>query len=304
MFGLAYLGEIAALGTSFCWTTTASFFAVASRRVGSVTVNRTRLLLAVVFLTLTHWILRGSPIPTAAHASHWFWLGISGVIGLVVGDALLFQAFVWVGPRLGMLMMSLAPIIAALVARFFLGESLLPLQWLAILVTLFGVALVILDRRRPRLPESEESHYVKGILFGLGAAAGQAIGLVLAKRGLEGDFNALSGNVIRMLTAASVTWILAVAMRQAGEPLRRLRADHRAMLPLFLGALTGPYIGVWLSLIAVQKTEVGVASTLMALPPVFLLPIGRFFFKESIGYQAVLGTIVAVAGVAMLFLVT
>lgn len=304
MFGLAYLGEIAALGTSLCWTTTASFFAVASRRVGSVTVNRSRLLLAVAFLTLTHLALHGSLIPFAAEPSRWFWLGISGVIGLVVGDSMLFQAFVWVGPRLGMLMMSLAPIIAALVALFFLGESLLPLQWLAIVVTLCGVALVILDRRRPPMPEREESHYVKGILFGLGAAAGQAIGLVLAKRGLEGHFDALSGNVIRMLTAASVTWILAVAMRQAGEPLRRLRADRKALPPLFLGALTGPYIGVWLSLIAVQRTEVGIASTLMALPPVFLLPIGRFVFKESIGYQAVLGTIVAVAGVAMLFLVT
>jgi len=301
--GIVYLGELAALATSLCWSSTATFFTLASRRVGSVTVNRTRLALALIFLALTHWIVRGSLIPWTAEPSRWFWLGSSGVVGLVVGDAFLFQAFVWIGPRISMLMMSLAPIIAALFAWFFLGETLAPLQWLAIMVTLSGVAMVILDRQRPALPEHEESHYTRGILFALGAATGQAIGLVLAKRGLQGDFDALSGNVIRMLTAVSVTWIVAVLMRQAGEPLRRLRADRKAIPPLLLGAVTGPYIGVWLSLIAVQRTEVGIASTLMALPPVFLLPIGRFVFQESIGYRALLGTLVAVAGVAMLFLV-
>lgn len=299
----AYLGELAALGTSVCWSATASFFTLASRRVGSVTVNRTRLVLAVGFLSLTHWAARGSLLPLTAEPARWFWLGTSGVVGLVMGDAFLFQAFVWVGPRIGMLMMSLAPIIAALLAQFFLGENLVPFQWLAIVVTLVGVGMVILDRRRPAASDGEERNFARGILFGLGAAAGQATGLVLAKRGLVGDFDALSGNLIRMLTAASVIWILALLLKQAGETFRRLRAERRVILPLLGGAFTGPYIGVWLSLIAVQRTEVGIASTLMALPPVFLLPIGRVVFKESIGFQAILGTLVAVAGVAMLFLI-
>ncbi len=299
----AYLGELAALSTSVCWSATASFFTVASRRVGSVTVNRTRLALALGFLALTHWAVRGSLVPLTAEPARWFWLGSSGVVGLVMGDAFLFQAFVWVGPRIGMLMMSLAPIIAALLALFFLGENLAPLQWLAIVVTLAGVGMVILDRRRPVPADGEKPDFARGILFGLGAAAGQAIGLVLAKRGLEGDFDALSGNLIRMLAAAGVIWVVALLLKQAGETLRRVRAERRVILPLVGGALTGPYIGVWLSLIAVQRTEVGIASTLMALPPVFLLPIGRLVFKESIGFQAIIGTLVAVAGVAILFLI-
>jgi drug/metabolite transporter (DMT)-like permease len=299
----AYLGELAALTTSVCWSATASFFTVAARRVGSVAVNRTRLALAVVLLGLTHWAIRGSLIPWQAEPSRWFWLGTSGVVGLVLGDAFLFQAFLWVGPRIGMLMMSLAPIIAALLALFFLGENLVPMQWVAIVTTLVGVAMVVLDRRRPEPASGEKPNFARGLIFGLGAATGQAVGLVLAKRGLEGDFDALSGNLMRMIAATAVIWVVAVLMRQAGATLRRVGSERKVILPLLGGAITGPYIGVWLSLIAIQRTEVGIASTLMALPPVFLLPIGRVVFKETIGLQAILGTLVAVGGVAMLFLV-
>lgn len=299
----AYLGELAALTTSVCWSATASFFTVAARQVGSVAVNRTRLALAVAFLALTHWALRGSLIPLEAEPARWFWLGLSGVVGLVLGDAFLFQAFLWVGPRIGMLMMSLAPIIAAILALFFLGENLVPLQWLAIVITLAGVAMVVLDRRRPEPAAGEKPNFARGLVFGLGAATGQAVGLVLAKRGLEGEFDALSGNLIRMIAAVGVIWIVAVLLRQAGDTLRRIGSGRKVLLPLLGGALTGPYIGVWLSLIAIQRTEVGIASTLMALPPVFLLPIGRVVFKETIGLQAVLGTLVSVGGVAMLFLI-
>ncbi len=76
------------------------------------------------------------------------------------------------------------------------------------------------------------------------------------------------------------------------------------MLWLILGgAFSGPFLGVSFSLLAVQRAEVGVASTLMALPPVILLPIGYYVFKERFGWQAVAGTLVAIAGVAILFLV-
>ena len=299
----AYVGELAALTTSLCWSATASFFTVAARQIGSVAVNRARLALAVAFLGLTHWLALGTLVPLSAEPGRWFWLGSSGVIGLVLGDAFLFQAFLWVGPRIGMLMMSLAPVMAAILALVFLGEMLLPMQWGAIVITLSGVAMVVLDPRRPAPAAGEKPNFGRGILSGLGAAAGQAVGLILAKQGLAGDFNALSANLIRMIAAGSVIWIVALLRRQAGTTLRGISAQPKVLLPLLGGALTGPYIGVWLSLIAIQRTHVGIASTLMALPPVFLLPIGRFVFRESIGIQAILGTLIAIGGVATLFLV-
>jgi len=296
-------GEVAALSTAVCWSATAIFFTFAGRRVGSVVVNRTRLVMALILISLTHWILMGSPFPGSAEPERWLWLGLSGVIGLALGDAFLFQAYLWVGPRLGMLMMSLAPVIAALLAFAFLGEQLSFVQWLGVSVTLVGIALVVLEGNRGARPAPEKRDYRRGILFGIGAASGQAIGLVLAKQGLQGDFSALSGNWIRMASAVFALWGVTLLSGRAGPTVRKLAADRRALLPILGGAITGPFIGVWLSLIAVQLTQVGVASTLIALPPVFLLPIGAVVFKEKVGMGAVAGTVVAMVGVALLFLV-
>ncbi len=276
-------------------------FTLAGRRVGSAVVNRTRLLLAVILLVLTHWIVLGSLLPWGADPERWFWLAISGIVGLVLGDAFLFQAFLWIGPRLSMLMMSLAPVIAALAAWIFLDEQLAAGQIFGILLVLGGTAWVVLERNGNQ--QRENRVYLRGILFGLGAATGQALGLVLAKNGLYGDFSPISANLIRMLTAMIVLWTITLFQGKAHATLQKLNANRRIMLFLSVGVIMGPFLGVSLSLFAVQQTTVGVASTLMALTPVFLLPISYIFFEERFGWGAIFGTFVAIAGVAILFLV-
>ncbi len=297
----AYAGQIAALLTSLAFSITSTMFTLAGRRVGSAVVNRTRLILAVILLTLTHWIVLGSLLPWDADPIRWLWLGLSGIVGLVMGDAFLFQAFVWIGPRLSMLMMSLAPVIAALVAWIFLGEQLTPGQIIGMLLVLGGIAWVVLSRNRQQQRENRD--YLRGILFGLGAATGQALGLVLAKNGLFGDFSPISANVIRMVTAMLVLWGITLFQGKARTTFQLLIVNRKAMVFLSVGVIAGPFLGVSLSLFAVQQTSVGVASTLMALTPVFLLPISYFFFEERFGWGVIFGTFVAIAGVAILFLV-
>ncbi len=297
-------GEIAALLTSLMFSGTSTFFTLAGRRVGSLVLNRLRLVVAFIFLSLAHWFILGSPLPLGAEPERWFWLAISGVVGLVIGDAFLFQAFIWIGPRLSMLLMSLAPIIAALLAWMFFGETLSLAQLLGVAITLSGVAWVVLERNGQSRPEGLDApSYARGILFGLGGATGQAVGLVTAKLGAGGDFSALSGTLIRMLSAMVLLWLVTLIQRQARATFRQLAVNPQALIFILAGAFTGPFIGVTLSLVAVQRTEVGIASTLMALPPVFLLPISYLVFKERYGWQAILGTLVALVGVGLLFLV-
>ena len=198
-------------------------------------------------------------------------------------------------------MMSLAPIIGAGLAWLFLDESLVPLQIAGILIAISGIAWVILDKNNTTQKKPE--NYYKGILFGLGAASGQAAGLVLAKNGLWGNFSPISGNVIRMLSAATFMWILAAGKGEIKETIGSVINDRRGLYLTILGAFTGPFIGVSLSLLALQHTKVGVASTLMSMPPVILLPVGYFYFKEKFGWGAIIGTIIAILGVSMLFLV-
>ena len=296
----AYLGELAALGTSLAFSFGSTLFTAAGRRLGSVVVNRTRLLIAAILLSTTHWILLGNIWPLDAAPERWFWLGLSGVVGLVLGDLFLFQAFVLIGPRLTMLMMSLAPVIAALQAWLFLGESLSGRQIFGILLTLAGIAWVVMDGNGKH---RNDRNYGRGILLGLGGAIGQATGFVLAKNGLGGNFSPISANLIRMLAAIVVLWGMTFFQRQVRSTFQTLRKDPKGVFITAAAAFMGPFMGVSLSLFALQRVEVGVASTLTSLPPIFLLPISYFFFKERFGWGAVAGTLVAMAGVAALFLV-
>ena len=296
------LGELASLATAILWTGSATFFTVASRRLGSVVLNRTRLLLAVIFLLITHTLLLGSPLPLDASPDRWLWLGLSGVIGLAIGDAMLFQAYVLIGARLGLLMLSTAPLISALLAWALLGERLLPIEWLGVLLTIAGIAWVV-TRGSGTLLDRHQPHYMQGIVLGLGAAVCQAAGYTLSKLGLGGDFPALSGVVIRMLAGFVALWGWTLVRDEVGETFARLSQDRGALLPAVAGAIVGPFLGVWMSLIGVQLARVGVASTIMALPPVFSLPVSRFILKENINWQAWAGTFVAIVGSALLFLI-
>jgi drug/metabolite transporter (DMT)-like permease len=120
---------------------------------------------------------------------------------------------------------------------------------------------------------------------------------------MMGDFSPFAGNAIRMLAAMVVFWLMTFAQRQGRETVEAVRRDRSALKLIAVGAFIGPVLGVSASLLAVQHAEIGVASTLMALPPIFLLPISYFAFGERFGWQTVAGTLVAMAGVALLFLV-
>jgi len=243
----------------------------------------------------------GIPLPLHAEPERWLWLGLSGIVGLVLGDIFLFRAFVSIGPRLSMLMMSLAPVIATIQAWIFLSETMSAGQMAGILITLGGITWVVMERNGNNNQRNRD--YARGILYGLGGAIGQATGLVLAKNGLFGEFSPISGNVIRMITAAVVLWMMTFIQREAGKTLRTLAEDRRGVGFTIAGAIAGPFLGVSFSLLSLQRTEVGVASTLMALPPLFLLPLSYVIFKERFGWGAVAGTFLAVFGVAILFLV-
>jgi len=297
------IGGLAALGTSILWAAGSTFFTFASRELGSVTVNRVRLLLATIFLAITHLAINGALIPVNVEPETWFWFVLSGVIGLVLGDAFLFQAFVWIGPRLSMLLMSLAPVISVIFSWIFLAERLTLIQVLGIGITVLGVSTVILDRGKPNQANGQNRNYLKGLLFGLGGAVGQALGLITSKVGLNAGVSPLSGNLIRIFSAAVIMWVIALLMNQAKVTIDSVWQSGRARSFLLMGTLAGPFLGVWLSLVAIQHTPVAVATTLMSLAPIILLPVGKIVFKESIGWRAIVGTVVAVSGVVMLFLV-
>ena len=295
------MGELAALSAAFLWALSSILFSVSGKQIGSASLNRIRLSFALIFLLITHIILYRTPLPIDASLDQWIWLGLSSLIGLVIGDLLLFQSFIMVGPRLAMLVMAITPVISTLFAWIFLSETLSIFQLSGIFLTISGIAIVILDRNNSQNLIYTERHKWIGILFGVGAALGQSIGLIFAKKGLPPEFPAISGVVIRVLVATISVWIFAIVTKQFKKSFQQIKLFPNAIKFALLGSMVGPFIGVWLSLVAVQFAKVGIASTLMALTPIFHLPVAAFL-KEKISKQAIFGTLLAMVGVAIIFL--
>jgi len=293
-----YLGESAALLTSLCWSLNSVCFTVAGRRVGSASVNLVRLLMAWALLVLLHLALYGSLFPVQAGATRLGWLGMSGLIGFALGDAVLFESFLLIGPRLAMLLMTLSPIFSALLAWLFLGQNLSLPKVLAMVVTLGGIAWVVWGGG----DHEAHPHLWRGILLGIGGALGQSVGLVFSMKGLAGGFPPISANLIRVTAGLAALLLYFGATGRLVGALGGLR-DGRATAFIGLGAVTGPVLGVVLSLVAIAKAPMGVAATLMSLSPVILLPVSHFGFKEKVGGHAILGTLLALAGAAALFFV-
>ena len=297
---MPYIGETAALFTSLCWAISAVGITIASQRIGAVATNRVRVLLALLALLVINAVLYGQPIPLQAGGARWFWLMLSGVVGLALGDAFLFRAFEDVGPRIGLLLLSVAPVFGSIIAWVFFGETLTMLQIAGIVVTLAGISWVVLVR--PDEGTVRPEHHLRGIVFGLLGALGQAVGLVLARPGMNDNFPAFAATLIRMIAAVIFLWGIALFQKEVIATVDAVRKDTVALRWAAFGTLFAAVIGISASLFALQHAEIGVASTLMVLPPVFMLPIGYFVFKERLNWQAIAGTLLAIVGVALLFL--
>ncbi len=300
---MAFYGEIAALFTAACWSFNSVVFTLAGKRVGSSAVNSVRLWIAFPALLLLHGVLFGTPFPFNIELSRFFYLGLSGVIGFVIGDAMLFESFLLIGPRRAMLLALLVPVFGAFLAWVFLGETLRLLEIVSILVTIGGVAWVVVEETTPAAENASSPPRKKllGIWLAVGGAAGQALGLLFSRLGLANDYSAISATLVRVGVAGLLLALLNLLQGKLRGHLIAMK-DGKALLQITAGSLTGPVLGVTLSLVAIAHAHIGVASTLMSLTPVMLLPVSHFLFREMITCRAIIGTLVALLGVVLLFL--
>ena len=221
---------------------------------------------------------------------------ISGLVGFTLGDLFLMKALTIVGARITMLVMALVPPITTLIGYFLLGETLSPRHYLGMVLTISGVAIVILTRQSGN---KKLKYSLVGMLFALIGTVGQAVGLVLSKYGM-GDYNAFAATQIRIIAGAAGFTILLFYLR-AWHKLATTFKDKPALTFATVGTVFGPFLGVYLSLLAVQKTATGVASTIMSLVPVLIIPLSVLLFKEKVNAREILGALIAVTGVGIMF---
>lgn len=294
---MPYIGEISAIVTACLWSVTSYLFAFAAEKVGSVQVNINRIILAAVVLFL---IVAVSGIDYTLSTSQVVYLIISGVVGLVIGDSFLFKTYQLIGARLGMIMMSLVPAISAVLAWLFLDEFITPLGIFGMVVTISGVILVVTEKA----PGSVHRNYNKvGILYGFLGAAGQAGGLILAKFAFaESYVNGFVASFARLSSAGIIILAGGLLLKRYRNPIKTYRNEIPALRATIAATVLAPVLGVTLSLVAIEFTKVGIASTLMALVPIIMLPISKYYYKEKVSLRAVTGAFIAVFGVVVLFL--
>jgi drug/metabolite transporter (DMT)-like permease len=310
---MQYFGEILSLGVAISWTATALFAEVACKRIGSLQLNLIRMFLSLFFLGITLWCFTGAPYPLYADSKTWFWLSLSGFVGYVLGDYCLFNSYVLIGSRFGQLFMTLAPPAAAISGWMILGEKLSLHAWIGMMVTLCGIGMSVFSKGTThklglKLP-------LKGILLGIGAGIGQGVGLVLSKVGMnyyKMSVPATDINHFMTLLPFASTFIRAITgmlgyfvmmwFRKELYTMPIAFRNGKGMNAALWATMFGPFIGVSVSLMAVQYTEAGIASTLMALTPIFILWPSHLIFKQKVTIREVIGAIISVLGVSLFFI--
>jgi len=306
-----YIGETAALATALLWAFTSLFFAEAGKLLGSFRVNNIRLLVAVVIYCLVLVLTTGRLWPAELNQQQFLWLAASGMVGLVMGDGCGFKALVMIGPRLTTLLYAAAPIIATVISWIFLDEKLGTWSVIGIVVTITGITWVVLERTYGGNSDgpADRNHpdagsRLKGVFLGLGAAGGQAIGLVMAKQAMAysgGTVEPLEASFVRMSCALVLIWLIAAGRRQLPSTLAAMK-NLKGLGFTSAGAVVGPFLGVWMSLVAITYIATGIAATLNAMTPVLIIPLVILYYKEKVSARALIGAVVAVGGVAIIYL--
>jgi drug/metabolite transporter (DMT)-like permease len=295
---MPYLGELSALLTALLWSGTSLAFSSAAVKIGPLQLNINRMILACVFLSATILIFN---FDISISSNQIIYLSISGVIGLVFGDSFLFKAYQLIGARISMLLMALSPAMAAILAFLFLDESLSMWGAIGMIVTITGIAFVILERSEQ--PGVKITTNKVGIFYGILGALGQAAGLIFAKFAFqEGEVDKMVATFIRIFASVVILLPAAIILKKYLNPITLYKNNMRAFGATLIGTILGPYLGITFSLVAINYTKVGIASTLMSTMPILMLPMIRYIYKEKLTIRAITGAFIAVAGVAILFL--
>jgi len=292
-------GEIAALITAFSWTVSALAFESASLRIGSLPVNIIRLVSGFIFLSMLCLIMRGMILPFDASPENWIWLSLSGLVGFLFGDLFLFKSYTIIGSRFSMLIMTLVPPITALSGWIILGERLTLLNYLGMMLTFSGICIAIFSRDG----ESEKLRLKlspRGILFAFFGALGQALGLVLSKFGMK-DYDPFAATQIRII-AGIAGFAMLVSLLGRWKKVYSSLFNSKGMVSTITGSFFGPFLGVSFSLISVKHTQTGIASTIMALVPVLIIPPAILLYRKKVTALEIAGAVISVCGVSLFFL--
>jgi len=291
------IGEASCVGAALCWAVAVILFRPGIARYGAPAVNLAKCTIATVLLGLTTLALGQVTDLRAAPAAAVAWIAVSGLVGMTIGDTALFASVNRLGVHRALLLQTLAPLCTAALARLAYGEHLVPAQALGGVVVLGGVALVILQQR-PARERGGPAALLPGVLLGVLGAVGQGSGVVLAKIGMA-ELPFLAASFVRLATATvGLLAVLAASGRSAD--IARVLGTGLAYRALLVPSVLGTYVAILLMMAGIAFAPASVAAVLLSLPPVFSLFIEARVSGTPITLRGLVGTALAVGGVALI----
>ena len=289
------MGELASIGAAFFWAAASLLFATLGRSIRPTALNFLKCSIALVLMAVT-WLIVG-PSGSTPSSPQLGYLVVSGLIGLTIGDSAYFAALTRLGPRKTLLFSALTPFVTALMGSIFLSEDITAVMLVGMVLTVSGVLWVVLDRSGTATPAVALK---SGAAFAALALSCQAGGSILTKLG-TGELSSLEVSIVRLL-AGSIGLIFVVSARTQWRDVASAFESRRQFLTLLVALFFGTYLGVWLMNTGLKYTYAGIAATLNSTSPIWILPMAHVFAGDRVTPRSLVGALLAVAGVAILFL--
>lgn len=295
-------GEVLAVSAALIWGFGVTAFTAASRRSDPFAVSFARLPLGMLLLGIAFFVLNGRAWPAGIGAGSHFWLGLSGTLGLTIGDTALFYASTHIGPRRATLMLTTAPVFTTVTAWIMLDEKLGLLALVGIGVIIAGVVLAVTGRDSGGGPFRSLPAPVlrRGLAAGLLCGLGTGLGNTCAKIGM-GPMDPLAATYVRMAWAALSMGVILLFNPRLRSAVPLLFA-RKVAGPLAAGVVLGPFVGMWFAISSLKLTDAGVATVLLNTTPLTVLLPSWLFYRDPPTARSLLGVMVAIGGGILLFI--
>ena len=294
--------ELAGLATALLWAFTAICWGILGRRIHPTAVAALRLVLAAAVMTVVHFVIYGSFWPTQLPGRALGVIALSGLAGAGIGDIFYFHGIQKIGPRLSLTIAALTPVVATLLATLPPMHEHLSLQIIAgMVLAIGGVAWVVLEKDGRTAWPTTPAGFRQGVILAVLSVFFQALGYVCSRAGMNAftttPVPSISATLIRLCAGGIWCCALLLLNREARATISAVR-ERRTLTWLLSGVTTGPVLGIWLSMVALQGAPTGVATTLISLSPLFLIPMAWIAYGERPTLGRVLATLVALSGIA------
>ncbi|NQZ30365.1 MAG: DMT family transporter [Oceanospirillaceae bacterium] len=295
--------QLAALGAGLCFAVSPFFSIQAVKALGPTRFNKWRMLIVFFMLASMAIISGGWRVDLF---DWWQVIIISSLIGIFLGDTLLFWGLKRMGPRRNSVVFALNAPITVFLGWMFLDEM-LPLSVLigTLIITSGVITAIAFGRKRKQQHSLEEiqGRLLIGVAITLASAFCQAISLILIRPAMESGVDPIAASALRVGIAAICLWLVAYLARlRKKEQPAPVPITRKIFLQIAASGFFAMGIGMSLLLFGLKGGDTGVISTLSSVSPIIALPILWFIMKQPPAPNAWLGAILVVSGTSMVFL--